>query len=437
MTFVQQPAMPHGAVNTSPCRSASSRAPFRFAAAECLRHDVVWQTGVRSKPAQTRRVQPAGLAWVKRASCALIATAAVTVSATAGNAEPARRGSIQFLQQSPLFTTTNAADHLNFPFVGRFDDGTMWLFYTQGRHLLAPETHFVKISTNNGQTWASAAHPISPSNVHEFAPGTGPLNAVGQEMRVVSVSFASSPTFSNRQTLYLNRWISPRSPNQPLPGGSGRELEFPFPVRNLTAHRSMIELAPGELLQSLYGQKQGDTKERAMLIRSTDKGETWHYHSTIGYTDATSEGFAEPDLIQLSDGSLLAMLRTGGGSEIWQTRSTDGGRTWTDAHPVSAKFGTVDPHLLRTRNGTLLATAGRPTGQYLLVDYTGTGNHWEEHTILAPTHPGSGYASLIEYELNKVMLFYTWSGFWKTDLPTNELPNRIMVTRFSVTVARP
>lgn len=429
--------MHHGAVNASPRQFTSSREPVRFERAECLRPHVAWQTGGMSNPAQTRLVQPAALAWVKRTLCAFIAAAAVKASATAGNAGPTGRGSIQFLQQYPLFTTTNAADHLNFPFVGRFDDGTMWLFYTQGRHLLAPETHFVKISTNNGHTWASAVHPISPSNVHEFVPGTGPLNAAGKEMRVVSVSFAPSPDFSNRQTLYLNRWISPRGPNQPLPGGSGRELVFPFPVRNLTAHRSMIELAKGELLQSLYGQKQRDMKERAMLIRSTDKGETWQYHSTIGYTDATTEGFAEPDLIQLSDGSLLAMMRTGGSSAIWQTRSADGGRTWTDAHPISSKFGTVDPHLLLTRNGTLLATAGRPTGQYLLVDYTGTGNHWEEHTILEATHPGSGYASLIEYEPNKVMLFYSWSGFWTTDLPANELPNRIMVTRFNVTVVRP
>ena len=61
----------------------------------------------------------------------------------------------------------------------------------------------------------------------------------------------------------------------------------------------------------------------------------------------------QPAVVQLSDGSLLAYMRTKY-SRIWEMRSLDQGRTWTGLRPTSLPNPNAAVELLRLRGGNLL-----------------------------------------------------------------------------------
>jgi len=65
---------------------------------------------------------------------------------------------------------------------------------------------------------------------------------------------------------------------------------------------------------------------QSQFLLSEDRGATW---SATGGLLTPSANNLQPAVVELSDGSLYALMRTGGGNnETWEGRSTDGGRTW-------------------------------------------------------------------------------------------------------------
>jgi predicted neuraminidase len=105
---------------------------------------------------------------------------------------------------------------------------------------------------------------------------------------------------------------------------------------------------------------EGDMHLRAGVMISTDNGRTWR---NGGDTDAAYEkvssgairGTDEPALIELDDGSIYTLLRTGS-DHLYQARSTDEGRTWTQVGP-SPLYGANAPaalcHFTGGRRGIL------------------------------------------------------------------------------------
>ena len=101
---------------------------------------------------------------------------------------------------------------------------------------------------------------------------------------------------------------------------------------------NIIGLPDGTLLVPMYGSLQQDVvwfdlrmfgghlkypqswprqfKYRSWVLRSQDGGLTWHYHGTIAaLPELGDEGFCEPNIAVLQDGSLIAILRNGGGDD--------------------------------------------------------------------------------------------------------------------------
>ncbi|GAG95174.1 unnamed protein product, partial [marine sediment metagenome] len=112
-------------------------------------------------------------------------------------------------------------------------------------------------------------------------------------------------------------------------------------------HRSLLELPGGDLLTTMYTWFAEDKapcaympsmlKTRALLIRSTDRGQTWTCQSTIAADDGVgSEGFTEPVLLRISagelEGRLICMMRTG--RDLYEAHSDDDGDTWSIYRPV-------------------------------------------------------------------------------------------------------
>ena len=79
----------------------------------------------------------------------------------------------------------------------------------------------------------------------------------------------------------------------------------------------------GSLLATFYGWFEGDEspvpgqkdsfRYRTWLMRSDDRGRHWDYHATVAYDPQIgTEGYCEPVMRRLPDGSLICLLRTGG-----------------------------------------------------------------------------------------------------------------------------
>ncbi len=107
------------------------------------------------------------------------------------------------------------------------------------------------------------------------------------------------------------------------------------------------------------------------VFRSDDSARSWQFLSQISpdfrvksasrdFKDFTSdyEGFTEPKMLELPNGHLLMLLRTGMTRTMFCCLSEDGGRSWSEPLPFD-DFGVL-PQLLTLPCGVTLASYGRP-----------------------------------------------------------------------------
>lgn len=208
--------------------------------------------------------------------------------------------------------------------------------------------------------------------------------------------------------------------------------KFPDEWYGLYVHRTILERNDGALLMTLEGNMGDDLQQptdewskteiryqgRAAVVISTDEGLTWEYLSSMAVSkpgDPVGEGFGEPTMIQLKDGRLLCLMRTGHYTPIYATWSADGGATWTEPAYTGLDRG-CDPCLLRLQDGRVAVSYGKRfpeswsrlrsdeerfayPGQGLIrlaISADGTGESWQAATI--GEQMGSCYSTIIEVE---------------------------------------
>jgi hypothetical protein len=154
----------------------------------------------------------------------------------------------------------------------------------------------------------------------------------------------------------------------------------------------------------------------AASYRSTDQGRSWAKIGHILYNEADRrrDGFTEPALEILPDGSLFAVLRTTDGHGVgpmFRSRSFDGGASWTA--PEAFTDTGVLPRLLHLKNGILVLSSGRP-GVDLRFSADG-GRSWSEPRrlipIADPAQPQAdscGYTSLLPLGKDRFLITYSW-----------------------------
>jgi hypothetical protein len=160
--------------------------------------------------------------------------------------------------------------------------------------------------------------------------------------------------------------------------------------------------SPNHLLGVGYENVKGYSKAVVLLYDSRDGGRTWHEQSVILSAEEMPEGCDESAFERLANGDLYVMTRTG--SLLLHARSADEGKSWTRPMPVqlvdTREYITgVWPIVRRLRNGALICSYGRPKstftsleqaknfdyvaehyghcGKFVMIDPTGTGNHWQ------------------------------------------------------------
>jgi sialidase-1 len=127
-----------------------------------------------------------------------------------------------------------------------------------------------------------------------------------------------------------------------------------------------IEMPDGSLVMGIigYALDGDDANHAAVMIRSTDKGKTWKYLSTMA-SDPGGKlgGFVEPGIVRTKTGRIIAGLRNGAPEgAIWMTYSDDNGKTWVPAWKTEMIGHPVD--LIQLRDGRIMATYGIREGQH-------------------------------------------------------------------------
>ena len=198
--------------------------------------------------------------------------------------------------------------------------------------------------------------------------------------------------------------------------------EYGMPVSGPMFEQTIVELPGGDLVASMWGWFASDQtpsgypdlwkkwqlkKSRAFLIRSKDRGRTWHYVSTIAADPKTGpEGFRLPSLGLLPDGQLLCLLRNGDGDRpLLLTRSKGDYTRWEKPKALDARA--VYGQLLVLSDGTVLLAYGKPL--YIVASDDG-GRTWQTKTKMnIGTRTGQafiGRIALAEVSPGKVVCVY-------------------------------
>jgi hypothetical protein len=130
----------------------------------------------------------------------------------------------------------------------------------------------------------------------------------------------------------------------------------------------IMELDNGELLIPLYGKRSEDETDIAFVMRSTDRGDTWTDFSVAACDPLLNVAFMESSLVQLFSGKIICMHKghyiedpsrgsdSGKAQFLYQSESTDGGRTWTGLHRTDM-WG-HPPHVIQFTDGRILCAYG-------------------------------------------------------------------------------
>ena len=161
-----------------------------------------------------------------------------------------------------------------------------------------------------------------------------------------------------------------------------------------------IQLKDGRLL---YAGKQLWTPESKVgVCESEDDGLTWQWLAEIPTRkgDSAAAQYHELHAVEASNGTLIVQIRNHSeANKGWtlQTESTDGGKTWSEPHPIC--FG-LPSHLLKLRDGRLLMTYGHrrpPFGNKARLS-TDNGRTWSDEMTISDDGKGGdlGYPSTVE-----------------------------------------
>lgn len=167
---------------------------------------------------------------------------------------------------------------------------------------------------------------------------------------------------------------------------------------------TFLELDDESIVAGIYSNRICDniiTPSGISIYKTTDKGENWYYLSDIPYPksewkeDKDVDGFSEPVLSELSDGSLLCVIRSTewlDNKPMYKSISKDGGLTWSD--PLAFTSNGCAPRLMKLKNGVVVLTSGRP-GVQLRFSIDGKANEWTNPIEMMNIIDGEGNVNLL------------------------------------------
>jgi predicted neuraminidase len=167
--------------------------------------------------------------------------------------------------------------------------------------------------------------------------------------------------------------------------------------------RSRPLVLPDRIILPVYDE---NTWESRMLI-SDDDGFRWRLTNPI----VSPPGNIHASLVQLSDGRILAYLRSRGpNSTIWRTESSDYGETWSQPTATSLPNPNSGICLLRLNSGRLaLAFNNSHTSRTpFCIALAGEEENWEKIRILEDAEGEFSYPTMMQTDDSRIHLVYTY-----------------------------
>ncbi len=171
------------------------------------------------------------------------------------------------------------------------------------------------------------------------------------------------------------------------------------------------------------------------VYHSKDDGLSWPKLSTLPVRNGDQNTFYyEPHLVEATDGTLIAQIRNQNPTndrETLQAESTDGGRTWSEPHPIGV-WG-LPSYLIRLRDGRLLMTYGyrrMPRGNHARLS-TDSGKTWSQPIVISDDGNGDiGYPSTVELPSGELLTLWYESKYPGT-LPVKLPPPPYSILRLA------
>lgn len=163
-----------------------------------------------------------------------------------------------------------------------------------------------------------------------------------------------------------------------------------------------FQLADGRLLYP--GVELWAPGRRVGVCESVDDGKTWRWLADIPARPGDgAQNYHELHGVETADGRIVVQIRNhnrANSNETLQTQSSDGGKTWSEPHPIGV-WG-LPSFLLRLKNGQLLMTYGHrraALGNQARLS-TDHGRTWSEPLIISGDGPSGdlGYPSTAELD---------------------------------------
>ena len=234
--------------------------------------------------------------------------------------------------------------HLAFVGLTTSAEGEILIVFREGAGHVDPEGRFLLMrSSDEGRAW-SGPEVVVNSELDDRDPSIKAL----PDGRLV-VNYFSSKCTAPWDEKHIKRWIGPEGyalgrnnwsaevrfigMKFSEDGGKTWGNEVRLERKGVAVSASVCALRDGSLVMPVYTRPEGASAYGAFLIRSTDGGRTWGGLEGIAMDPEGATPFAEPTLLALPHGCLLCHLRTTGAKAdpgaIWQTESSDGGRSWS------------------------------------------------------------------------------------------------------------
>jgi hypothetical protein len=290
----------------------------------------------------------------------------------------------------PILVSEDNGRHYAFPGLALAADGDLVVAYRDSvAHDIRTGTNRgitkVKRSSNGGTTWGSATTAYDHGSLDARDVG---LTKLADNTLIMSLFTAGgSPSYVSRVVLSSDdgdTW--------------GSAIETTNSLTWAAVSAPVVELAGGNLVLPIYGPQSGDSRESAVLVRSTDGGATWGSEIVIADGGVGSERWTEPVVILLSNDDLLCFIREEVGKNIYTTRSTDDGATWST--PVFAFAGTGRPAALQLASGVIVVVYRKPGAlgsmDALLRSSDDGGATWTNPETIAAPSEAMSYAQMVE-----------------------------------------
>ncbi|MBU6300164.1 MAG: glycoside hydrolase [Verrucomicrobia bacterium] len=314
------------------------------------------------------------------------------------------------------------------PTLARRSDGDLWVSWSGGResHVCPFGQVHAMVSKDNGKSWTWPRvlldGPIDDrdSGLVETAKGSLLVTTF------TSLAYEDSLGKARAMAEYTDKgWVSRAMPPDQLARWLAAHERLDDAARKAELGQWLIRSTDGGISWSarvptlvnsphgpvslrdgrlLYAGKELWTETRRIgVCESVDDGLTWRWLAEIPTRpgDDARNSYHELHAVEAADGTIVAHIRNhnqANAGETLQSESTDGGRTWSQPHPIGV-WG-LPSHLLRLQDGRLLMTYGHrrpPFGNQARLS-TDHGKTWGHAMILSADGTGGdlGYPSSVE-----------------------------------------